>query len=76
MRRMLGFMIGVTIGALVGSTVALLLAPEPGESLRGKIRARGANLVGEVRQAGDARRAELTDRLESLRAPRSPASEA
>lgn len=76
MRRMLGFMIGVTIGALVGSSVALLLAPEAGESLRGKIRARGVSLVGELQQAADARRAELTDRLESLRAPRSPARQA
>jgi gas vesicle protein len=76
MRRMFGFMIGITIGALVGSTVALLLAPEPGENLRGKIRARGENLVAEVRHAADARRLELTDRLESLRAPRSPAAQA
>ena len=41
MRRMFGFVIGIAIGALVGSTVALLLAPGPGERLREQLRARG-----------------------------------
>ena len=61
MRRMVGFVIGIFIGALVGSTVALLLAPESGNELRGRLRARGEGLLAEVREAADARRAELTD---------------
>ena len=69
MRRMVGFMIGIFIGALVGSTVALLLAPEPGTELRGRLRARGEGLLAEVRDAAEMRRAELTDRLQALRAP-------
>jgi gas vesicle protein len=67
---MLGFMIGITIGALVGSTVALLLAPEPGENLRGELRARGAGFLADVRQAAETRRREMRDQLDSLRAPR------
>ncbi|HCB01263.1 MAG TPA: YtxH domain-containing protein, partial [Anaerolineae bacterium] len=38
MRRMFGFLIGTFVGALVGSVIALLLAPESGESLRNQLR--------------------------------------
>jgi gas vesicle protein len=70
MRRMFGFMIGILVGALVGSTVALLMAPESGEQLRGEIRERGQNFVNEIRHSADARRIELRNRLDTLRAPR------
>ena len=43
MRRMFGFLIGITVGGLVGSTIALLMAPESGENLRGQLRERGQN---------------------------------
>ena len=36
MRRMFGFLIGIFAGALVGGVMALLLAPESGEQLRGQ----------------------------------------
>jgi hypothetical protein len=70
MRRMFGFLIGIMVGALVGSTVALLLAPDAGERLRNELRARGEGLISEIRRAGEARRIELTERLDALRAPR------
>jgi len=70
MRRMFGFMIGVFIGALVGSTVTLLLAPESGAKLRDELRARGEGLVAEIRNAAEARRMELADRFQELRSPR------
>jgi len=70
MRRMFGFFIGVVVGGLVGSTIALLLAPESGESIRGQLRERGQNFLADVRNAADSRRIQLRDRLESLRAPR------
>lgn len=72
MRRIFGFLIGIVIGSLVGSTVALLLAPEAGEGIRNRIRASGEGFVNEVRRAADVRRIELTNRLEELRAPRTP----
>ena len=75
MRRMFGFLIGIFIGALVGSTVALLLAPESGDKLRAELRARGEGLLLDVREAAEARRVELTDRLQSLRAPGGGATE-
>jgi len=70
MRKIFGFLIGILVGALVGSTLALLLAPESGEELRGQIRARGQNFLGEIKHAADTRRIELRDRLDTLRAPR------
>jgi len=54
----------------VGSTVALLMAPESGEELRGQIRDRGQGFLNEVRHAADSRRIELRNRLDTLRAPR------
>jgi gas vesicle protein len=70
MRRMFGFMIGIFVGALVGSTITLLLTPESGDKLRSEIRARGQGLANQVRSAADERRIELRGRLETLRAPR------
>jgi gas vesicle protein len=67
---MLGFLIGIFVGALVGSTVALLMAPESGEKLRGELRARGQGFMNDVRHAADSRKIELRGRLETLRAPR------
>ncbi len=70
MRRMFGFLIGIFVGALVGSTVALLMAPESGEKMRGMLRERSDNFVSDVRNAADNRRIELQSRLESMRAPK------
>lgn len=70
MRRMFGFLIGITVGGLVGSTIALLMAPESGEQLRAGIRARGESFYNEVRHAADERKIELRQRLETLREPR------
>jgi gas vesicle protein len=70
MRRMFGFLIGITVGGLVGSTIALLLAPDSGEELRVQLRERGQNFFNDVRHAADERRIELRQRLETMRAPR------
>jgi gas vesicle protein len=70
MRRTFGFLIGIVVGGLVGSTIALLMAPESGERLRVELRARGENFFNEVRHAADERRIELRQRLEEMREPR------
>jgi gas vesicle protein len=70
MRRMFGFLIGITVGGLVGSTIALLMAPESGEQLRSELRLRGDSFFNEVRHAADERRIELRQRLETMRTPR------
>jgi hypothetical protein len=71
MRQVFRFLTGIMLGALVGSTVALLYAPESGATLRNELRARGENLIDDVREAAQTRRIEMTNRLESLREPRS-----
>ena len=72
MRRMFGFLIGIFVGWLVGATIALLLAPESGEKLRGELRARSTNFMGEIKSAADTRRLQLEDELAVMRAPRLP----
>lgn len=70
MRKIFAFLIGVFLGGLVGSTIALLLAPASGEQLRAQLRQRAQSVVTEVRQAAQRRRIELEQRLQELRAPR------
>ena len=70
MRRMFGFLIGITVGGLVGSTIALLMAPESGEDLRVQLRDRGQNFFNDVRHAADERKIELRHRLDAMRASR------
>ena len=70
MKRMFGFLIGVTVGGLVGSTIALLMAPDSGELLRYRLRERGQNFFYEVRHAADERKIELRQRREDMRTPR------
>jgi gas vesicle protein len=67
---MFGFLIGIMVGGLVGSTIALLIAPESGDELRGLIRQRGQGFVNQVRSAAQTRQIELEERLEMMRAPR------
>lgn len=73
MRRIFGFLIGLFVGWLVGSTLALLFAPESGEQLRSELRARSNNFISEIKSASEARRRELEKQLAELRAPRPPA---
>jgi gas vesicle protein len=67
---MFGFLIGITVGGLVGSSIALLMAPDSGEALRSQLRSRGQNFFSDIQHAADERRIELRQRLEVMRAPR------
>jgi len=70
MKRIFGFLIGITVGGLVGGSIALLMAPDTGEGLRVQLRERGQNFFSDIRHAADERRIELRQRLEVMRAPR------
>ena len=70
MRRAFGFFIGLTLGGLVGATVALLFAPASGEEVRAQITDRTQVFASEIRQAANTKRIELQERLEILRAPK------
>ena len=67
MRRFFSFLMGTLTGALVGAAVALLFAPTSGEELQSRARERVTSLRDEVREAYDARVAQLEAELESLR---------
>jgi gas vesicle protein len=69
MNRIISFLSGAVMGALVGSTLALLLAPESGEELRTKMAEQVKRIQQEVKEATQTRRIELEEQLASLRQP-------
>jgi gas vesicle protein len=71
MRKFFSFLMGTVMGALVGATVALLLAPESGEEIRGSIRQRFMALQEELGEAAASRKIELEKQLANLRQPKS-----
>lgn len=71
MKKFFSFMMGVIMGGLVGATIALLLAPFSGETLRAQIRERISTLQDELTEAAGTRRAELEKQLANLRQPKS-----
>lgn len=72
MNRILSFFAGVVSGALVGATIAILLAPVSGEELRIQIQERSAYIQDEVKKAAAERRTELQEQLAALRSPQKP----
>ena len=67
MKGVINFLSGLILGGLVGATLAILLAPESGEELRGEIRERVESIQAEVNRAASERRAELEKELAGLR---------
>lgn len=67
MRRFMNFVAGTMCGALVGTAVGLLLAPESGEELRNSAVERVVALRDEIRQAYETRKTQLEAELEALR---------
>lgn len=67
MRRLAGFLVGLIIGGLVGSVLALLFAPSSGKQLQQQITETLDRLSGEVRSAAEQRRKELEEELNRLR---------
>jgi len=69
--RIISFITGAAMGALVGSTLALLLTPASGEEIRTKMAEQAQRIQNEVKNATETRRIELESQLESLRKPAS-----
>lgn len=72
MQRMVSFLSGLAMGALVGATLALVLTPSSGEELRVRVQERVSRLQDELKQAAADRRAELEQQLTLLRDPKKP----
>jgi len=67
MKRALSFFTGAITGALVGSTLTILLTPASGDELRAKMQEQAQRIQAEIKAAAEARRAELEEQLASLR---------
>ena len=72
MRKILSFLVGVLLGALVGATLALLLTPVPGKDLQTQMQERVQFIQTEVKNAAATRRADLEKQLAEMRSPRAP----
>jgi gas vesicle protein len=70
--KFLVFIRGVVFGALAGSIAGLLLAPESGEILQARLRARYAEAMEEGRRAAVERRAELEAQFSAAKHPARP----
>ena len=67
MQKALNFALGLVLGGLVGSALALLLTPMSGDELRMEVRDYSRQVRSEVEQAANARRIELERELADLR---------
>lgn len=66
MNKILSFIAGVMCGAVVGATVALLLAPASGEELRGEVVHRWEEALDEARLAMEETRRDLQAQFEMM----------
>jgi gas vesicle protein len=67
MQKALNMVLGMVLGGLVGSAVALLLTPMSGDELRMEVRDYSRRVRSEVEQAATARRIELERELADMR---------
>ncbi|MBW8010232.1 MAG: YtxH domain-containing protein [Chloroflexi bacterium] len=74
MKRIWSFFSGAVMGALVGATLAILLAPSSGEDIRTQMRQRVEQLQSELKDAAQSRRIELERQIASMRKPQKPST--
>ncbi len=67
MQKALNFVLGLILGGLVGSSLALLLTPVSGDELRMEVNEFSRQVKSGVEQAANARRVELERELADLR---------
>jgi gas vesicle protein len=72
MRRFFTFLLGTMSGAIVGASIALLIAPASGEELRNRARERFADLRDELKEAYEVRSAQLQAELDEMRKRKAP----
>lgn len=70
MQRIISFLSGLVMGALVGATLALIFAPSSGEEIRTQIQERAKQLQDELKQAAASKREELEQQFATLKTPR------
>ncbi len=73
MRRALAFVGGVLSGGAIGTAVALLFSPKPGDAMRDGLRGRYQRALQAGREAAAQRRAELEAQLAAMTGAEHPA---
>ena len=66
--RTMNFVVGFLSGVVLGAVLVLLTTPQSGSDLQADVKKRFDSILEEGRKAAAERRAELEDRLASLRA--------
>jgi gas vesicle protein len=69
MQRIFKFLLGFSIGGVIGATAALLLTPASGDELRAQAQKRIESIQQEAQAAAEVRRKELEAQLAELRKP-------
>jgi gas vesicle protein len=69
MNKIINFVEGAFLGALLGSALALILAPSTGDQFRRQMKSKVESFRQELMTAGDERREELEVQLAKLRQP-------
>ncbi len=69
MRRLMFFIGGLALGALVGAVLVLLLTPSSGQSVRNEARNRLEDAMNEAQLAAEKRRKELELELAAILSP-------
>ncbi|MBI5667498.1 MAG: YtxH domain-containing protein [Chloroflexi bacterium] len=67
MKKLLSFTLGIGLGAMVGVSVVILLAPMPGSELVARLKQGWEETMDEARRASELRRAELEAELAQMR---------
>jgi gas vesicle protein len=65
--RVMNFIAGFLGGVVLGAVLVLLITPQSGSELQAEVRARFDRVLEEGRKAAAARRAELEERLATLK---------
>jgi gas vesicle protein len=66
--RVMNFIAGFLGGVVISTIIVLLTTPQSGSELQAEVRARFDSILAEGRKAATTRRAELEDKLASLKA--------
>ncbi len=69
--RLMNFVVGFLIGAMIGSVTVLLTTPQSGSVFQAEARSRFNEIMQEARKVKAERQAELQAQLASLKMPRS-----
>ena len=67
MKRLSRFVFGALIGAFIGSSIVILLAPESGDETRAALSSRINNLSRQISSAVAERKAELLKEIENYK---------